>query len=221
MENDKWLPWTKNMLDDDLVKKVLEVCQTKEYKKGQLIYRQGEVSGKIYLLLQGRIEINVVSKSGKKTILSIHEPKCFFGELILENFFRLTSATCLTNARVAELDGSLNLGSDYYEKKLYQALFYSTSRKLKIQIQQLSEQVSEEAEERIEKLLFGLCENFGKEESGRIQAELPVTHQMIADMTGCSRPTVSLIISELSKKNKITMERNKIIFKNTPSYSSR
>lgn len=216
MENNQWLPWTTNMLDDDLVKKVLEVYRTKEYKKGQLIFKQGEISDKIYLLLHGRVEINMVSKNGKKTIFSIHEPRCLFGELIMDNSPRLTTAVCLTNVVVGVLDSSLNLGSDYYEKKLYQALFYATSHKLKIQIQQLSEQVFEEAEDRIENLLLGLCKNFGKEESGQLQVDLPVTHQMIADLTGCSRPTVSLIISELSKKNKITMERNKIIFKKNP-----
>jgi len=216
MEDNKWLPWTTNMLDDDLVKKVLEVYRTKEYQKGQLIFEQGEVSDKIYLLLHGRVEINMVSKDGKKTIFSIHEPKCFLGELIMDNSLRLTTAICLTNVIVAVMDSSLNLGSDYYEKKLYQNLFYSTSRKLKIQIQQLSEQVFDDAEDRIEKLLLGLCKNFGKEESGQIQVDLPVTHQMIADLTGCSRPTVSQIISKLSKKNMITMERNKIIFKKHP-----
>ncbi|SHN75130.1 Crp/Fnr family transcriptional regulator [Desulfitobacterium chlororespirans] len=216
MEENKWLPWTTNMLDDDLVKKVLEVYQIKEYKKGQFVFEQGELSDQIYLLLQGRIEINMVSVDGKKTIFSIHEPRCFFGELIMDHSPRLTSAVCLTNVTAAALDSSLNLGSDYYEKKLYQALFYSTSRKLKIQIQQLSDQVFEEAEERIEKLLLALCKNFGKEESGQVQVDLPLTHQMIADLTGCSRPTVSQIISDLAKKDKLSMERNKIIFKKHP-----
>ncbi|WP_018305923.1 Crp/Fnr family transcriptional regulator [Desulfitobacterium hafniense] len=212
MEENKWLPWTTNMLDDELVKKVLEVYQTKEYKKGQFVFEQGELSDQIYLLLQGRIEINMVSIDGKKTIFSIHEPRCFFGELIMDHSPRLTSAVCLTNVTAAALDSSLNLGSDYYEKKLYQALFYSTSRKLKIQIQQLSDQVFEEAEDRIEKLLLGLCKNFGQEKAGYIEVDMPITHQTIADLTGCSRPTVSLILKDLSKKKHIIMERNKLIF---------
>ena len=213
MGSEKWLPWTTNMLDDDLVNKIKEVYRVKEYHKGYWIFKQGDISDTIYLLLDGRVEINMLSKDGKKIILAIHEPRCLFGELIMDNNLRLTSAVCLTDITVAALDSPLDLGSYHYEAKLYQALSYSTTRKLKIQIQQLSEQIFEDAADRIEKLLLGLCENLGKEENGQLRVDLPVTHQMIADMTGCSRPTVSLVIGELSRNNKIIMGRNMIIFK--------
>lgn len=212
MENEKYVPWTTNMIDEDLVEKILQIYPKKNYTKGQMVYEQGEISNKIYLLLKGRVEVNMISKGGKKIIFGIHEPKCLFGELILDNSPRLTTAICLTDVTVAVLDNSLILGSDYHEKKLYKALLYSTGYKLKTQIQQLSEQLFEEAEERVENLLLGLCKNFGQEKSGYIEVDIPLTHQTIADLTGCSRPTVSLILKDLSRRKNIRMERNKLIF---------
>lgn len=200
------------MIDEDLVERILQIYMKKDYTKGQMVFKQGELSDKIYLLLKGRIEIHMVSEYGKKSILGIHEPKCLFGELILDNSPRLTTAVCLTDVTVAVLDISLSLNSDYHEKKLYKTLLYSTIYKIKIQIQQLSEQLFEEAEDRVEKLLLGLCKNFGQEKSGYIEVDIPITHQTIADLTGCSRPTVSLILKDLSKKKHIIMERNKLIF---------
>lgn len=209
----KWVPWTANMVDDELVAVILEKIRPIEYKKGQTIFHQGENSDNYFLLLNGRVEVSMSNNQGKKKIISIHEPKCFFGEIIMDKAPRLASAVCLTNVTVAMLNTSFSLGSEYLDKKLFMSLFYSTNFKLRIQLLQLSEHVFDEVEDRVEKLLLGLCSNFGQETDKHSFIDLPVTHQMIADIVGSSRVRVSQIISDLSKKEKIKLKRNGITMK--------
>lgn len=210
--NNQWLPWTADMVDEELVANILDKTEMKTYKKGEIIFHQGEISSNYFLLLSGRVEVSLNSSDGKKKIVSIHEPRCFFGELIMDKCHRITTATCLTDVTLALLNTSLSLGSEYLDKKLYKALFYSTNFKLRIQLLQLSEQVFDEVEDRVERFLFGLCTNFGQEEDDYLQVNLPVTHQLIADVVGSSRVRVSQVLSELSREEKIKMKRNKIIF---------
>ena len=206
-----WVPWTTNMVEDEkLVKIIKNKANIKKFKKGQIIFYQGEESDKYYLLLHGRIEISLHSIDGKKKTISIHEPRCFFGELIMDHQPRITTATCLTDVTVAQMNTTFSLGSELYDKKLYMALFYSTNFKLRTQILQLSEHVFNEVEDRVEKLLSGLCANFGYDNDKFVQVDLPVTHQLIADIVGSSRVRVSQILSEFSKQERIQVKRNEI-----------
>lgn len=200
------------MVDEGLVQKVLELYPTKRYNKGEAIFKQGELSKKFFLLLEGRIEIIINNCEGKKKIMGIHEPKCFFGEIIIDGEPRPTSAVCLTQVEAAVLDTSFQLGSEYYEKELYKTLFFLTHYKMRTHIRQISEQVFDDVEDRIENFLLGLCNNFGKEHPEYIQVNLPVTQQLIADVVGCSRVRVSQILGEILKKNNIKIERNRILF---------
>lgn len=208
--NDQWLPWTADMVDNELVTKILEIAKVKEYKKGEILFYQGEISNQFFLLLKGRVEVSVNSIHGKRKIISIHEPHCFTGELIVDKGPRITTAICLSDVKVAVLDTDLSLGSEYFDKKLYMALFHSTNFKLRIQLLQLSEHVFDEVENRVENFLFGLGKNFGTENERHIQVNLPITHQLIADVVGSSRVRVSQILSVLSKEDKIKMRRNEI-----------
>ncbi len=67
-------------------------------------------------------------------------------------------------------------------------------------------------EDRVERFLFGLYTNFGQEEDDYLQVNLPMTHQLIADVVGSSRVRVSQVLSELSREEKIKMKRNRITF---------
>lgn len=208
--DDKWIPWTSNMVDDELADLVQEKAMIKKYKKGQNIFYQGEVSDEYFLLINGRIEISFQNNNGKRKIISIHEPRCFFGELIIDGQPRLTSAACLTDVTLAVMNTSFSLGSNHYDKNLYMALFYSTNFKLRTQLLQLSDQVFNEVEDRVENLITGLSTNFGQEKGKYVKVNLPLTHQLIADLVGSSRVRVSQILSEFSKDERIKIRKNEI-----------
>lgn len=204
------VPWTKNILDDELVSVILQKTHTQKFKKGQMVFQQDEVSNLFYLLLEGRIEISIYNHDGRKKTIGIHEPRIFFGELIYDRQPRLSTATCLTDVTVAVLDTDMSLDSEYYDKQLYNSLLYSASIKLRMQMSQLSALVFNEVEGRVENLISGLCATFGEDDEKCVHANLPLTHQLIADIVGSSRVRVSQILSDLSKQDKIQVKRHEI-----------
>lgn len=76
----------------------------KEYPKGSIIFRGGEIGNNAYILTEGSIEIALIE--GKtKTVLSIIKPVAVFGEmaLLLKNQKRTATAATLSRAKVAEI----------------------------------------------------------------------------------------------------------------------
>lgn len=200
----EWLPWTSNKLDDNLVESILRSNPLKEFVKGDIIYWQGKQNNKFYLLLEGRVEISSVNVDGRKRIVSIHEPRCFFGETILDGFPNVLTATCLTAVKAAELDKNDII---HFDKQLLLAIIYSMSWKSRILINVLGDQTFDEVENRVQDLLLGLSDKFGKADENKVVVNLPLTHQLIADIVGSSRVRVSQTLGSMAKKRKLSMNR--------------
>src|SRR5438477_13063843 len=51
-----------------------------EYRKGQVIFAQGDVADSIYYLQRGRVKVVVLSEQGKEAVVGLIEAGLFFGE---------------------------------------------------------------------------------------------------------------------------------------------
>src|SRR4051795_343955 len=51
-----------------------------KYRKGQVVFAQGEVADTIYYLQKGRIKVVVLSEQGKEAVVGLLEAGQFFGE---------------------------------------------------------------------------------------------------------------------------------------------
>lgn len=202
----EWLQWTSDKLNknDEFVNSIVQSNPIKNYEKGEVIYWQGKPGDKFYLLLEGRVEVNFVNNEGKKRIVSIHEPKCFIGESILDGFPHILTAVSLTPVKVAVLSIK---DVNSWDREMLLELNKSLAWKSRIVIGQLTDQTFNEVGNRVEDLLLGLCNKFGKIDSDGIRVELPITHQLIADLVGSSRVRVSQSLGHMVKTKQLTMGR--------------
>ena len=51
-----------------------------KYRKGRIIYAQGEDADKIFYIQSGKVKVTVVSEQGKEAVVGILESAQFFGE---------------------------------------------------------------------------------------------------------------------------------------------
>jgi len=51
-----------------------------KYRKGRIIYAQGEEADKIFYIQSGAVKVTVVSEQGKEAVVGILNPSQFFGE---------------------------------------------------------------------------------------------------------------------------------------------
>src|SRR5881394_3353918 len=51
-----------------------------KYRKGEVIFAQGEMADSIYYLQRGRVKVVVLSEQGKEAVVGLIEAGQFFGE---------------------------------------------------------------------------------------------------------------------------------------------
>ena len=87
----------------------------RDYSRGDIVFRQGEVGNAAYILTQGSVEISMVEDKNK-VVLDILTPVAVFGEmaLLLKDKRRTATATILGPAKVAEI--SKKDFDDFFQK---------------------------------------------------------------------------------------------------------
>jgi len=68
-------------LDDAHVKLLAGMLRERRYKKGELIFDQGEPGDSLFLIVSGRVRIFLASPDGREATIRILEPGTSFGEL--------------------------------------------------------------------------------------------------------------------------------------------
>jgi CRP/FNR family transcriptional regulator, cyclic AMP receptor protein len=68
-------------LDDEHVKLLAGMLRERRYKKGELIFDQGEPGDSLFLIVSGRVRIFLASPDGREATIRILEPGTSFGEL--------------------------------------------------------------------------------------------------------------------------------------------
>lgn len=188
---------------------MIEVSMTathREYKKGEAIYLEGELSEKLFVINKGRVKISKLSEEGKEQIIRILEVGEFMGELTLFTHSPLKSyAEAIETTTVCIIDS----------KKINNLIEKRPSIALKI-IKELSMRLEKteslieslglrDVEQRVADILLRMADD-----NNVIQ--LSISKKNLASHIGMSQETLSRKLSSFQEKGWIKQEgQRKII----------
>jgi CRP/FNR family transcriptional regulator len=185
-------------LQPDAHEALLARARRRTLDKGEYVYRVGDESDSVFLLLQGRAKTYKVSPEGHEVILWFCYPGELFGLAVHPHQRgRMVSVQACEHSEVAELSHAS------FERFLQtrptesQLCLQAVMFRLGMLANRLVRQTADDAAARVAKLLLDL----GSRQGGNMRAgrvALGITHQEIADMTGVQRQTVTRILGELS-----------------------
>src|SRR5437762_12445181 len=94
-----------------------------KYRKGQVIFAQGDVADTIYYLQKGRIKVVVLSEQGKEAVVGLLEAGQFFGEGCMNGHkLRIATTTTMEAGLITAIKKSAMLAVIEKEPK-FSALF--------------------------------------------------------------------------------------------------
>lgn len=97
------VPVFKGLNNDD-IKDLNQVIQSRTYSKGDIIFREGDVSEALVVVHKGAIKVSKVSEEGKEQIIRILFPGDFFGQYaLLDNKKHYADAEVLEETTVCLL----------------------------------------------------------------------------------------------------------------------
>jgi CRP/FNR family transcriptional regulator, cyclic AMP receptor protein len=161
-----------------------------DYRKGQIVYTQGEPADSVFYIQSGKVRKTVVSEQGKEAVVALLGTGDFFGEGCLTGEpLRLATVSAMTECvivRIAKADIIRVIHKEPAFAELFIAHLLSRNSRVE---EDLVDQLFNSSEKRLARVLL-LLANFGKE--GRPEPVLAkISQETLAEMIGTTRSRVS------------------------------
>src|SRR5579863_9535867 len=96
-----------------------------DYRKNQIVYRQGDPADAVFYIESGRVKKTVVSEQGKEAVVAVLGEGDFFGEGSLAGeSLRLATASALTKCTIARISKA-DITRVIHEEPAFSELFIS------------------------------------------------------------------------------------------------
>lgn len=183
----------------------------KKYKKGEVIFTEGDYARYYYQIIEGKVRMYNVSPSGKEFIQAEFAKGCSFGEpplFIGEQY--PSGAVTIEAAIIIRLSKEklFEILNDYpqYKDELIKLL----ARRIYNKATTARDIINNDPEARILGFLNHLKRSRG--ESGNSVVEVPFTRQEIANYTGLRVETVIRTLSKMKKSGIVNIEQHKLFY---------
>jgi CRP/FNR family cyclic AMP-dependent transcriptional regulator len=170
----------------------------REFKKGQNVFKQGDVADAVFYIQKGSVKLTVLSDQGKEAVVGILGPGHFFGEGCMNGHkLRISTTTAMERCVITALAKAAMIDA-LHDEPIFSELFmaFLLTRNSRIE-EDLIDQLFNSSERRLARMLL-LLANFGKE--GSPQPITPnISQETLAEMIGTTRSRVSFFMNKFRK----------------------
>jgi CRP-like cAMP-binding protein len=187
------------VLDSEyLLAKVGAGRTTVAFRKGEVVFTQGDPADSIFHIEKGKLKLTVVSSQGKEAVIALLAGGDFFGEGCLAGQIkRMSTATAMTDCETVRLD-KLEMVRVLRDEPVFAELFlhHLLSRNIRIE-EDLVDQLFNSSEKRLARVLL-LLANFGK--AGKTEPVVAkMSQEMLAEIVGTTRARVNFFMNKFRK----------------------
>ncbi len=187
--------------------------RTRRYRRGEVIFHQGDPGDALHIILSGRVRISSPSENGVEAILTTLRPGEFFGSLaLLDGAPRSASASAVepTETVILPRDRFRQLLNDSPEIRDH--VFAELARELRRLTFHVEELHFLDIAGRLAAQLARLAEAQGAvTRGGEIRLEGPITQGELAAMVGSTRQSVNKLLGYLADDGLIRQDRDTLV----------
>jgi CRP-like cAMP-binding protein len=185
---------------DDRTAADLRGCLTEvRLRRGQVLFREGEVGDRLYVIGAGKIKLGCTSGDGRANMLSLLGPGEEFGELSLfDPGPRSVTATAVTEARVHALSNKDLRPWLQQRPEVGLALLRQLSRRLRRSTEVRGDLMFHDTPGRVAKVLLDLSSRFGTVAEDGLRVTHDLTQEELAQLVGASRETINKVLADFA-----------------------
>lgn len=197
----------------DRLESILGGLPVQEVPKGKLLNTPGVEPGLLHLVLHGRLRAYQMSADGHELLLELIPEGGFDGLLSVAgrrgHFTEADADSIVASLGLPALERLIEL-----EPRVASNLMRLIIERLEGREAHLQAVVLHDPTQRLARQLLALGETLGrKQEGGGIALGPRITHQMLADMLGVRRETVTLHIGRLVDLGALSVEKGRFMLK--------
>jgi CRP/FNR family cyclic AMP-dependent transcriptional regulator len=169
-----------------------------KYRKGQIVFSQGDAGDAVFYIQKGKAKLTVVSEQGKEAVIAILGTDEFFGEGCLAGQSqRIATVTTMADSVIARLEKSAIIKAIHQEPAFSEKFIaHLLGRSIRIEAD-LVDQLFNSSEKRLARLLL-LLANFGKDGTPE-PVIAKISQETLAEMIGTTRSRVSFFMNKFRK----------------------
>ena len=169
-----------------------------KYRKGEIVFAQGDPCDGVFYVQSGDCKVSVISEQGKEAVVALHGKGDFFGEGCLNGQpRRLATVTAMSDLKLMRFE-SAAIQRVLHDEPDFSEFFisYLLTRNARVEAD-LVDQLFNSSEKRLARLLL-LMANFGKE--GKPEPVIAkLSQETLAEMIGTTRSRVSAFMNKFRK----------------------
>jgi len=168
------------------------------YRNKQNIYKQGAPAYTLFYIHEGGVRLTTRMKHQPSAVIAILGAHDFFGELCLAGYpLRVSTAVALTAGSIRTIKKQEKLQMLRKKNKTSNSLVAYLLCSVKEYQDHVAHLLTSSAEQRLARVLLRLAHLNGR---GPAVAESPpLSHQVLAEMVGTTRPRVNLFMNRFRK----------------------
>jgi len=188
------------------------VTREYRYKKNETVFREGEAGEGFHYVKTGKVKVVKLATDGREHIINILGPGEVFAEVLLFNKgdYPATAIaieeSCVGIIKNEELEAVIAEHPQialHIIKVLNQKLLY-----IQVKVKQLA---FSDSTAKIAQTVDTLVRRYGRPNQGRVEIEVDVTRQDIANMAGTTRETVSRVFSVMKKDGVLGEDERRLV----------
>ena len=198
-------------MDEEELKKIVQIALFRKYRKGMIIFMEGEPGDELYFVKEGRVKLSKMLADGREQILHFVQKGDVFAEILL-----FDGGTFPATAEMLE-DGEIGMIRNADLEVLLEKhptmsikLLKLLSKRLRRAQQQIRDLALKDTYGRMASTLLKLEQEYGIEQQGVTMINFALSQQELANMIGSSRETVARILSDFKKQKLIEVNSQKI-----------
>jgi len=189
-----------------------ELVRERSFPKGSVIVFEDDPGDALYLVARGQVKVVLIGEDGREVILSVLGEGNFFGEMsLIDEKPRSATVIAMVDSVVLVLRREDFQSRLRTSPEIAIALLRELSRRLRRADEKIGSLVLLDVNGRLADLLLRLAEEEGGD---RITKKL--THNVLAQMIGSSRETVSRTMRDFVERNLVDVTRKEITILNRP-----
>ena len=192
---------------EEELRTILQVARRRSFAKNEVVFHRGDPADCFHLIAQGRFAIRIMTPLGDTATLAIRGPGATFGEMALLIDEAKRTAT------VAALEHGETYSVYRTDFDLIRAAHPSADRflwgflvnEVRVLSERLLEALYLPVDKRVRRRLLELAEEYGTGTEGPVT--VPLTQEVIAELSGAGRPTVNQVLRDEEKRGTIELTR--------------
>lgn len=196
------------VLSDAERRDLLILARRRKFKRNDVVFHEGDPADTLHLLSSGHVGIRIHTPLGDVATVRVIRPGDFFGELaVVAPGHRSATAVALdaTETLAVSRDHFAQLRNDHPD--INRVLIEALASEVRRLATRLVDAMYLPVEQRVWRCLQELSEAFDQRDGNEGPTRIPVPQDVVAQLAGCTRPTVNQVLKGASDLGVIEVGR--------------